>query len=245
MGSDDTVVGAIAHLADEQSFISQEIGGDKLDIVLAERYEELLARTQGRKLFVVLHMIGSHYQYSTRSDDTDKAHIAATGSRVPDYDATIYHTDRTLGRLVDAARADERSAALLFFSDHGEEVEGGAHGLPQLTKVQVDIPLVLWAESGDRADLIVENLRRNHTQLYSIEDAVFLVADLLGWGFTDHQDRMVSSDRFRARVPHILNVNGEITPYRHNLPTSVSGLYDEPPVRLAAETVEPGPARSR
>ena len=222
VGAFDTVVGAIAHLADEQAFISHEVGGDKMDIVLADRFEELLRDRPTGKMFVVLHMIGSHYQYSARSEDVDKAVIEGLGSDSPDYDATILHTDRMLKKVLETAESDARTSALIYFSDHGEEVAGGAHGFPQLSKVQVDVPFIVWHDSTYADSGRISRIRAHKDDLYPIEDASYLLADFLGWSVQDRQNHLISSDSYEPRIPHIYNVDGEITEYQIALPHSVA-----------------------
>ena len=223
VGAFDTVVGAIAHLSDEHAFISHEVGGDKMDVELGRRFAELIERKPEGKLFVVLHMIGSHYKYTARSEESDKQAMLALNSPSPDYDATIYHSDRMLRSVFDAAEGDKRSAALIYFSDHGEEVAGGAHGFPQLSKVQVDVPFIVWYDTTYADSTRVNRIKRHKDDLYPMEDAVYLLAEMLGWSVTDRSSHLISSDLYIPRIPHIYNVDGEITEYQLELPHSVAG----------------------
>ena len=223
VGAFDTVVGAIAHLSNEHAFISHEVGGDKMDVELGRRFAELLGQRPEGKLFVVLHMIGSHYKYSKRSEESDKQAMIALNSVSPDYDATIYHSDRMLRSVFEAAEGDSRSAALIYFSDHGEEVAGGAHGFPQLSKVQVDVPFLVWYDTTYADSTRVNRIKRHKDDLYSIEDASYLLAEMLGWSVTERKSHLISSDEYIPRVPHIYNVDGEITEYQTGLPHSVAG----------------------
>ncbi len=225
VGAFDTVVGAIAHLSDEHAFISHEVGGDKMDVELGRRFAELIKRHPTGKLFVVLHMIGSHYKYTARSEESDKEAMMALNSATVDYDATIYHSDRMLRSVFETAEADSRPAALIYFSDHGEEVSGGAHGFPQLSKVQVDVPFIVWYDTTYADSSRVRRIKAHKDDLYPIEDASYLIADMLGWSVTDRSSHLVSSDSYVPRVPHIYNVDGEITEYQIALPHSVAGDY--------------------
>ncbi|MDA1028181.1 MAG: sulfatase-like hydrolase/transferase [Bacteroidetes bacterium] len=225
VGATDTVVGAIAHKSKEHAFISHEVGGDKMDVELGRRFSELVEKRRTGKLFVVLHMIGSHYRYSARSEESDKEAMLALNSATADYDATIYHSDRTLRSILETAESDTRSAAMVYFSDHGEEVAGGAHGFPQLSKVQVDVPFIVWYDMTYADSSRVRRIKDHKDDLYPIEDASYLIADMLGWSVTDRASHLISSDSYIPRVPHIYNVDGEITEYQIELPHSVSGEF--------------------
>jgi len=223
VGAFDTVVGAIAHLSNEHAFISHEVGGDKMDVELGRRFTELIESRPTGKLFVVLHMIGSHYRYSARSEESDKEAMRALNSVSPDYDATIYHSDRMLHSVIEAAEHDARSAALVYFSDHGEEVAGGAHGFPQLSKVQVDVPFLVWYDTSYSDSARVNRIKAHKDDLYPMEDASYLIADMLGWSVNDRASHLISSDQYVPRIPHIYNVDGEITEYQIELLHSVVG----------------------
>ena len=149
--------------------------------------------------------------------------MIALNSVSPDYDATIYHSDRMLRSVFEAAEGDSRSAALIYFSDHGEEVAGGAHGFPQLSKVQVDVPFLVWYDTTYADSTRVNRIKRHKDDLYSIEDASYLLAEMLGWSVTERKSHLISSDEYIPRVPHIYNVDGEITEYQTGLPHSVAG----------------------
>ena len=225
VGAFDTVVGAIAHLSNEHAFISHEVGGDKMDVELARRFAELVASKPTGKLFVVLHLIGSHYKYTARSEESDKEAMMALNSATPNYDATIYHTDRMLRSVLETAESDSRSAALVYFSDHGEEVAGGAHGFPQLSKVQVDVPFIVWYDMTYADSSRVNRIKKHKEDLYPMEDASYLIADMLGWSVNERANHLISSDLYVPRIPHIYNVDGEITEYQIALPHSVVGDY--------------------
>jgi len=127
-----------------------------------------------------------------------------------------------LKKVLETAESDARTSALIYFSDHGEEVAGGAHGFPQLSKVQVDVPFIVWHDSTYADSGRISRIRAHKDDLYPIEDASYLLADFLGWSVQDRQNHLISSDSYEPRIPHIYNVDGEITEYQIALPHSVA-----------------------
>ena len=75
------------------------------------------------KRLLVLHTLGSHYDYAKRVPDTFK------DKRESDYDNTIIYTDYFLGKIL---KAVEKQRALFFYtSDHGESLIGDNPGSSQ------------------------------------------------------------------------------------------------------------------
>ena len=94
------------------------------------------------KVFIVLHLMGSHYAYWDRypaneayfAAPGEAAHLtgsgeATTGSAVEtplakhwrdSYDDSIRHTDAVLDQVIELLARDGRPAALVYASDHGE-----------------------------------------------------------------------------------------------------------------------------
>ena len=114
-----------------------------------------------KPLFIVLHCYGSHFNYRERypeefsvfkPDDCSEATASNRQSLLNAYDNTIVYTDHILSSLVailDKARGD---VAMVYTSDHGEDIfDDGQHFLHASivpTDYQLHVPLMVWLSKG-------------------------------------------------------------------------------------------------
>lgn len=117
------------------------------------------------KLVVVLHTYGSHFKYNDRYPDGFDTPFTVEGfleaspvnrhNLVNAYDNTIVYTDSLLGDIIDTLTKTGRPSAMIYTSDHGEdlyddEMQRFLHASPLPTYPQVRVPLLLWcSESYD------------------------------------------------------------------------------------------------
>jgi len=131
------------------------------DEVLLCRLREILAISNSRRIFVVLHQAGSHgptyyrrypaqfghFQPICRSVDLSEC---SQESLVNAYDNTIVYTDHFLAETIKVLQAVPSSAStMIYMSDHGESLgEHGfyLHGAPKslAPDVQLEVPLIVW-----------------------------------------------------------------------------------------------------
>ena len=111
-----------------------------------------------KKLFIVLHMYGSHFNYRDRysranarflPDEPTEAKVENRPQLINAYDNTILHTDYILARLISMLRAKKCIAALLYTSDHGENIFDDKrhlflHASPRPSEYDTDVPLLVW-----------------------------------------------------------------------------------------------------
>jgi lipid A ethanolaminephosphotransferase len=149
------------------------------DEVLLHGLQDLLANAASRRIFVVLHLAGSHgpsygrkvpavfarFQPVCASVDVGACSHA---SLVNAYDNTLLYTDHVLAETIGILRAVPESAStMLYISDHGESLgEHGLylHGVPNAIApdVQRVVPLIVWMSPGFSASRQVsaEDMRK-------------------------------------------------------------------------------------
>lgn len=138
--------------------------------------DEILAEPapSGKRL-ILIHTMGSHFGYAarypkdfarfTKSDDLkQKPWLTKRAAEyINHYDNSIVYTDHIIAQVVEKLRSVQGSA-MLFFSDHGEEVFDTKNYHGHLTSADsryfVDIPLMIWLSDSYRADLPPETLER-------------------------------------------------------------------------------------
>ena len=155
-----------AQEADEVLYLNTTDKGSnvKNDLSALPAFREVLAE-DGRDLFVVLHTIGSHFDYSRRYE-------AAQAEFLPDnppdgrlklfdrehaqylvnaYDNSIRVTDRLLASLIEILEAEVDTEAWIYYSsDHGEGLfDGcGASGHGQVSFETQSVAAVFWASES-------------------------------------------------------------------------------------------------
>ena len=156
-----------------------------------------------RKLFIVLHTYGSHFNYKERypassavflPDNATEASPKNRTSLINAYDNTIAQTDAFLSALIDRLKEKGEMAALVYTSDHGEDIfddERGQflHSSPVPSYYQLHVPFLIWTS---------EQFANTYPQLQQ--------------NIVDHCDQAVSSNA--SVVPTLLELAGLETPYR-------------------------------
>lgn len=163
--------------ANDVRFIREQLANDlTYDSQLLPYVRRELAK-HPRKLFLVLHMYGSHFNYRDRYPKAD-AHFLpdspteAKAKNRPQllnaYDNTILETDHFLANLISMLREQGCVSALLYTSDHGENIFDDSrklflHASPRPSTYDTDVPLMIW--TSERYDRLypstVTALRRN------------------------------------------------------------------------------------
>ena len=237
----------LIHLADKVYGDNVEMywAPEPYDKKLLPRLAEILAEpapTGKRLLFI--NIMGSHVQYKARypenfesifysTDDIPSAPWRTDEAKylINTYDSSIAYTDSLLGDIIEQLR-DVPNSALLYLSDHGEEVydtrDYMGHDFMLSSRHIVDIPFLLWISPSYR------NMRardveqwRQWTERPSVSDTLcYILADLAGYSFAlnDRSKSLLSVDFQPA--PRVLM--GE----DYDLKFSLSGDAGEQPIPL-------------
>ena len=121
-------------------------------------YLEQLLSSDHPRLFIVLHTYGAHFSYRDRYpkdaapfpvphrySGSAKDSLALRNA----YDNAIWQTDCFLDKVIRMLGAQDRHSALMYVSDHGEDVyddsrERFLHSSPDVSYYQLHVPLLLW-----------------------------------------------------------------------------------------------------
>lgn len=128
-----------------------------LDMELITKVKERLAKGYN-KLFIVLHTYGSHFEYFSRypEEETfflpDKETSASPKNRTSllnAYDNTIHYVDKFLSKLIQTLDSENIPTALLYTSDHGEDIFDDErklflHASPVPSYYQLHVPFLIW-----------------------------------------------------------------------------------------------------
>ena len=150
--------------ADDCLFLRDSHPDNAYDTDLLVPLAQKLARQKGRRTFVVLHTYGSHFSYADRypdfmrkfqSDQYDGAKRQYRPQLINAYDNSICQTDLLLRHIIEQLTAHGGSAAMVYTSDHGEDIFDDArhlflHASPFPSFWQLHVPLIVWTSSTYR-----------------------------------------------------------------------------------------------
>lgn len=170
--------------ADEHYFLKKEdaLQGNhydedllqKLDRILPEADASSSAHYRYRKLFVVLHTYGSHFNYQERyprsfayfkPDSRSEAKSENRRDLLNAYDNTIRYTDYILHGIIERLQKWEGIqtktdgvygqpiSAMLYTSDHGENIFDDErclflHAAPKASDYELHVPFIIWTSEG-------------------------------------------------------------------------------------------------
>lgn len=172
--------------ADEYYFLKKEDAsqGNHYDEDLLQKLDEILPLADAsssahyhyryRKLFVVLHSYGSHFNYQERyprsfayfkPDSRSEAKPENRRDLLNAYDNTIRYTDYILHGIIERlqkwegvqAKTDgvycQPTSAMLYTSDHGENIFDDnrklfLHAAPKASDYELHVPFIIWTSDG-------------------------------------------------------------------------------------------------
>ena len=217
--------------ADDWKFIKKDapkganISDDEL-LFLVEK--ELKAGHQ--KLFIVLHAYGSHFNYKERypesmsvfkPDNLTDAKYENKEYLMNAYDNTIRYTDGFLARLIQMLEEQQVHAAMLYTSDHGEDIFDDSrhlflHASPVPSYYQLHVPFLIWM-----SDIYRETYPEHWKAM------------------VENKDKNISSSC--SFFPTMLELGGVETSYRNDAYSVVSPLYTMKPRVYLNDHNEPRP----
>lgn len=136
---------------------AQITSDSKPDGVLLPVVDSLLKSTT-EDMFIVLHTYGSHYDYRYRypadsaywtPDYVPTISYKYKEELVNSYDNSVRYTDYFLSQLMNEINKNSTYSALLYISDHGEDLMDDdrklfLHASPKTTYYQLHVPCLVW-----------------------------------------------------------------------------------------------------
>ena len=137
----------IADAADNQFWLNNNDNDygwrtDSFDEVVLTSLNEALSRGENKKL-VIIHLMGQHGDYKHRYPSSFKKWPGNDA----DYDNSILYNDFVLNSIYEIISKQETFKAMVYFSDHGEEL-GLGHTPDRFTYTMARIPF--WIAVSDR-----------------------------------------------------------------------------------------------
>jgi heptose-I-phosphate ethanolaminephosphotransferase len=221
----DGWLGLVSGQADERVFINKGAGRgeNNFDGNLLADFNRALLDDAPKKLIVV-HLLGAHPTYDMRypkefsqfdsMDDSVSKTLTAAGRSMwikqlrDQYDNAISYSDHVLGNLIQSTikATPERAAALLFSSDHAQEVGHTRNhaGQSVVDKSGYEIPMIVWNRSLGGLDMLRKSaLEQRPYQADYLEHTMLGLLHIR----TDYYDAAhdILSDRY---IPRVRQING-------------------------------------
>lgn len=206
--------------ADEHYFLKKEdaLQGNHYDEDLLQKLDEILPLADAsssahyhyryRKLFVVLHSYGSHFNYQERyprsfayfkPDSRSEAKSENRRDLLNAYDNTIRYTDYILHGIIERLQKwegvqtktdgvyDQPTSAMLYTSDHGENIFDDdrhlfLHAAPKASDYELHVPFIIWTSEGFSKQYpdILKALGENRTK--QVQSSLSAFHTMLGIG---------------------------------------------------------------
>lgn len=224
--------------ADEHYFLKKEDAsqGNHYDEDLLQKLDEILPLADAsssahyhyryRKLFVVLHSYGSHFNYQERyprsfayfkPDSRSEAKSENRRDLLNAYDNTIRYTDYILHGIVERLQKwekiqaktdgvyDQPTSAMLYTSDHGENIFDDErclflHAAPKASDYELHVPFIIWTSDGFSKQYpdILKALGENRSK--QVQSSLSAFHTMLGIGGIQTRYRLdeysVASDKY-------------------------------------------------
>ena len=240
--------------ADEHYFLKKEDAsqGNHYDEDLLQKLDEILPLADAsssahyhyryRKLFVVLHSYGSHFNYQERyprsfayfkPDSRSEAKPENRRDLLNAYDNTIRYTDYILHGIIERLQKwegvqtktdgvyDQPTSAMLYTSDHGENIFDDErslflHAAPKASDYELHVPFIIWTSAGFSKQYpdILKALGENRSK--QVQSSLSAFHTMLGIGGIQTRYRQdeysVASDKYHPTKLLYLDDHDEAIP---------------------------------
>ncbi|MGC1205132.1 MAG: sulfatase-like hydrolase/transferase, partial [Flavobacteriaceae bacterium] len=187
------------------------------DEELIVELEAALKDNNDRKV-IFIHLQGAHFDYKYRYpkkynyfNDKPKSKYTIneeTDHVINTYDNAILYHDFIVSSIINKVKTKNISSAILYFSDHGEEVfdtmEFSGHNDDIGSLPMFEIPFVLWRSESFQEKY---NFEIDLDRPYTTDDLFHSIADLCGIKNSSHVDfeKSIFNEDFKKRKRIILN----------------------------------------
>lgn len=201
-GSFKTSYDVLLNLSKNQFNLSVEKQADE---IILPTFEKLLTDGNRKNKLIFIHLIGNHMAYEFRytpsfnvfNNENDRV-IKKTDFRdkkaihtIDKYDNSVLYNDFVISQLIHTLQQQTERTALVYFSDHGEEVyetrDFAGHAYEKISPGMCEIPFLVWMSPDfreQRKGLVLDTKRS-----YSSSDFLYSLSDLAGLNYSDYDSR--------------------------------------------------------
>lgn len=191
----NTMLLSFSQQADQQIYLNNNRvqNSSQYDGEVLAPFSAALSNSPGPK-FIVVHLLGTHRKYNYRYPNSFNHFTDRTGMPdwVPeshtqdynDYDNAVLYNDYVVSELIRMLKQHAPNSALVYFSDHGEEVydhadrafSGRNENAP--TPAMYTVPFITWLSPAWSEQVDMNQLANALDRPYSLSDFIYSWADL-------------------------------------------------------------------
>ena len=218
LGPYESLITKLSFSSDHTKFITTVNAGNSktLDADLLSDLDAVLNQSQSNKIFILLHLIGTHHNYEDRYPPSFNVFNGMVNSnfrsdviteKINHYDNAVLYSDFVLNAVINRLKTLNANSFMLFLSDHGEELYTdlniAGHNEDTPTKSMYEIPFILWQSEKYKEYRTIDT---DVNKPYMSDDLFHGLADLMGiqCNQVDYQ-RSIFSNRFKERPRIILD----------------------------------------
>ena len=169
-GEFDSAITLVAKTADISDWTDDSFDFSELeDEILLKFFDKV---NPNEKNFIVFHLMGSHIYYNSRYPRKFKKWVTKDGTGMmlaaPSYANTILYTDFVLSKIFDYAKANLNLQAMIYFSDHGEDLEI-SHNPDVFRFEMLRIPMFMYfsPDYQKKYPEIISTLKKNREKYFT------------------------------------------------------------------------------
>lgn len=204
------------------------------DAALLPTLQQVLKNNTGKDVFILMHMIGSHWRYLLRYpesftkfkpvSDRNRSMVGYPPKDVVinEYDNSILFTDFIINEIINTVKATSTLSSVSYVSDHGENLGDDERNLffhaYKPTLPSINIPMLIWysPQLAGQYPNIPAALQRN--KMYPVSSAQYIfetVCQLGGVRFpTADSSKSLISNSFAPQEMFVVGENGAVVPYK-------------------------------
>jgi glucan phosphoethanolaminetransferase (alkaline phosphatase superfamily) len=204
------------------------------DMDMVDIFKKVMAMPGDRK-FIVLHTMGSHFDYSDRypdSYDFFKPSNKTIRTKVNDvkmkhvlinsYDNSIRYSDAVLDTIISMAKSQNNFAAVLYISDHGEDLLDNKNNFTYHINAMPPsryighIPLFIWysPQVEQKYPEKIVNLKLHKDAATSSQNVIYTLTSLAGISYPKQFPEMnLASSGFKNNPQMLLGEAQALYPY--------------------------------
>ena len=200
------------------------------DMELVKALKKVLAEP-GEKKFIVMHTLGSHYDYSARYPDefdlfkpsnksvfTQSSDYTNKNVIINSYDNSILYTDAVINSSIELVAHQNTYSSVTYISDHGDNLFDDSrnlsqHAYPYPSKYISHVPYFVWYSDSLRKVFPekIENLRKHVDACISSENIIHTFTSIGNvWYPKQDSSKNIASPYFKDTRQRILGANMKV-----------------------------------
>ena len=240
-GAWDNVISVVANESDKVIGLNKGIGRtvetSVYDAALVPYLKKILAKKSERNRLIFIHLMGNHNRYADRypkkfdryQDYLDKKEFGdivekeGITQRLNSYDNSVLYNDYVLHKIISTFKDANATGALLYFSDHSEDVVNNlAHNPNKFTYAMCEIPFLVFPTRSyiRKYPHTYESLLKNRDKLFNnafVYDSIIGITGIKTKKFNPAHS--VASDSYRLDENESYTLDGK------QLYTSAENFY--------------------